>query len=98
MGRTVGISQNTTSLSVELKPLWMGNEPILKRKKDAFYWAFARSLLIFGTKLALGVFNDGSSNVLSSLDMVSNGLLTVSVVDTVGSLVDYYRQTEYISP
>ncbi len=98
MGRTVGLTERTDSLSLALKPKWMASEEVFKGKKDSFYWAFARSFLIFGAKLALGVFNDGSSALLSSLDIVSNGILTVSVVDAVSRLVDYYRQTEYISP
>lgn len=98
VSRNVGLTESTSSLSFDLKPAWMIQEPILKKKKDAFYWAFARSFLLFGAKLALGVFNDGSNKVLSSLDIASNGILTVSIVDAVACLVDYYRQTEYISP
>ena len=98
VSRNVGLSESTSSLSFDLKPAWMIQNSILKQKKDAFYWAFARSFLLFGAKLALGVFNDGSNKMLSSLDIASNGILTVSIVDAVACLVDYYRQTEYISP
>ena len=98
VGRNIGVSERSDGLYYELKPTWMSDESILKKKKDAFYWAFARSFLLFGAKLALGVFNDGSNNVLSSLDIAFNGVITVSIVDAIACLVDYYRQTEYISP
>ena len=76
----------------------MGNKDLLKQSKDKFYWSFARSLLIFGTNLLVGLFNDGSKPVLTAVDMAFKGVMTVSVVYTVGCLVDYFRQTEYISP
>ena len=98
MGKSLGITENLSEINVELKPAWMGNKDLLKQSKDKFYWSFARSLLIFGTNLLVGLFNDGSKPVLSAVDMAFKGVMTVSVVYTVGCLVDYFRQTEYISP
>ena len=98
MGKSVGITDNLNRIKIDLKPAWMANQDLLKKSKDSFYWAFARSILIFGSKLALGLFNDGNNKILSSMDIAISGILAVSVVDTVGCLVDYFKQTEYISP
>ena len=96
--KTVGILSDTRKVSVSLKPMWMSDETLLKEEKDEFYASFARSLLIFGAKIALSTFNDGKNKVLGALDGIATGVLTVSFIDLVGSLVDYYRQTEYIAP
>jgi hypothetical protein len=98
MGKNYALTENASKISIDLKPEWMANQDILKKSKDKFYWSFARSILLFGSKLALGLFNDGNSKVLSSLDMAFSGIIAVSIVDTVGCLVDYFRHTEYISP
>ena len=97
-GKTIGILSDTRKVSVSLKPMWMSDETLLKEEKDEFYACFARSLLIFGAKIALSTFNDGNNKVLGALDGIATGMLTVSFIDLVGSLVDYYRQTEYIAP
>ena len=96
--KTVGILSGTKTVSVSLKPEWMADVNLLKEEKNEFYAGFARSLLIFGAKIALKTFNDGTNKVLEALDGAATGLLAVSIVDLVGSLVDYYRQTEYIAP
>ncbi|MBR6235425.1 MAG: PEGA domain-containing protein [Spirochaetales bacterium] len=96
--KTVGILSGTKTVSVSMKPKWMADGNLLKEEKNEFYAGFARSLLIFGAKIALRTFNDGTNKVLEALDGAATGLLAVSIVDLVGSLVDYYRQTEYISP
>lgn len=96
--KTVGILSGTKPVSVSLKPEWMTDGNLLKEEKNEFYAGFARSLLIFGAKIALRTFNDGKNKVLEALDGAATGLLAVSIVDLVGSLVDYYRQTEYIAP
>ena len=97
-GKTIGILSDTRKVSVSLKPMWMSDDTLLKEEKDEFYAGFARSLLIFGAKIALSTFNDGNNKVLGALDGIATGMLTVSFIDLVGSLVDYYRQTEYIAP
>ena len=96
--KTVGILSGTKTVSVSMKPKWMADVNLLKEEKNEFYAGFARSLLIFGAKIALKTFNDGTNKVLEALDGAATGLLAVSIVDLVGSLVDYYRQTEYIAP
>ncbi|MBP5756279.1 MAG: hypothetical protein J6W39_01715 [Spirochaetales bacterium] len=98
MGKSLGITENTNRIKIDLKPEWMANQDLLKKSKDRFYWAFARTILLFGSKLALGLFNDGNNKFISSMDIAFNGIITVSIVDAVGCLVDYFRQTEYISP
>ena len=98
MGKSVGLTENTNKISIDLKPEWMANQDLLKKSKDRFYWSFARTILLFGSKLAVGLFNDGNNKIISSMNIAFNGLLTVSIVDAVGCLVDYFRQTEYISP
>ncbi len=95
--RTVSLIEQQDLLDVDMKPLWLSEKGLLKDRKDDFYAAFARSLLIFGAKIALGTFNDGTNKVLTALDIVSNAAITVSVVDLVGCLIDYYRQSEYIA-
>lgn len=94
----VGLTQKRDSISVELKPAWMADKNILREKKDDFYAAFARSLLIFGAKIVTRTLNNGENTFLSVLDIAAGGALTVSIADMVGCLIDYYRQTEYISP
>ena len=96
--KTFGILSGTKTVSVSMKPKWMADGNLLKEEKNEFYAGFARSLLIFGAKIALRTFNDGTNKVLEALDGAATGLLAVSIVDLVGSLVDYYRQTEYIAP
>ncbi|MBR6084783.1 MAG: hypothetical protein IKP61_04110 [Spirochaetales bacterium] len=94
----IGLTGKTDSISVSLKPSWMADKAILKENKDDFYAAFARSLLIFGAKVFTRTMNDGDNKFMSVLDIAAGGALTVSIVDMVGRLIDYYRQTEYISP
>ena len=94
----IGLTGKRDSISVSLKPAWMADKDILKKDKDGFYGAFARSLLIFGAKIVSRTLNNGDSTFLSVLDLAASGALTVSIVDMVGCLIDYYRQTEYISP
>ncbi|MBR2282074.1 MAG: PEGA domain-containing protein, partial [Spirochaetales bacterium] len=93
----MSILSRTGGIDVELKPEWMSVKGLLKERKDGFYGAFARSLLIFGAKIALRSINDGSNAVLSGLDIATDAALTVSIADLVGCLIDYYRQTEYIA-
>ena len=93
----IGLTQKRDSISVELKPGWMADKDILKENKDDFYAAFARSLLIFGAKIVTRTLNKGDNTFLSVLDLAAGGALTVSIADMVGCLIDYYRQTEYIS-
>ena len=94
----IGLTKKRDSISISLKPAWMADEDILKKNKDDFYGAFARSLLIFGAKIVTRTLNNGENTFLSVLDIAAGGALTVSIVDMVGCLIDYYRQTEYISP
>ena len=94
----IGLTKKRDSISLSLKPAWMADEDILKKNKDDFYGAFARSLLIFGAKIVTRTLNNGDNTFLSVLDIAAGGALTVSIVDMVGCLIDYYRQTEYISP
>lgn len=94
----IGLTKKRDSISVSLKPAWMADEDILKKNKNDFYGAFARSLLIFGAKIVTRTLNNGDNRFLSVLDIAAGGALTVSIVDMVGCLIDYYRQTEYISP
>ena len=94
----IGLTKKRDSISVSLKPAWMADEDILKKNKNDFYEAFARSLLIFGAKIVTRTLNNGDNRFLSVLDIAAGGALTVSIVDMVGCLIDYYRQTEYISP
>ena len=94
----IGLTKKRDSISISLKPAWMADEDILKKNKDDFYGSFARSLLIFGAKIVTRTLNNGENTFLSVLDIAAGGALTVSIVDMVGCLIDYYRQTEYISP
>ena len=94
----IGLTKKRDSISISLKPAWMSDEDILKKNKDDFYGAFARSLLIFGAKIVTRTLNNGDNTFLTVLDIAAGGALTVSIVDMVGCLIDYYRQTEYISP
>ncbi len=94
---TLSIHGRSEGIEVQLKPKWMGDKELFKERKGDFYGAFARSLLIFGAKLALRAFDNGSSEVFTALDMTANAAITVSVVDMLGCLIDYYRQSEYIA-
>ena len=94
----IGLTKKRDSISISLKPAWMADEDILKKNKDDFYGAFARSLLIFGAKIVTRTLNNGDNTFLTVLDIAAGGALTISIVDMVGCLIDYYRQTEYISP
>lgn len=95
---TLNIESTPEKISVELKPSWLGSTELLKSAKDEFYSDFARSLILFGAKIALGAFHDGRNEFFSSLDIVANGALTISLIDLVGSLVDYYRHSVYVTP
>ncbi len=94
----IGLTNKVPGISVSLKPQWMADKAILKENKDGFYAAFARSLLIFGAKIVTRTLNNGNNRFLTGLDVAASGALTVSLVDMVGCLIDYYRQTEYIAP
>ena len=94
----IGLTEKKDGISVSLKPAWMADKDILKETKDNFYAAFARSLLIFGAKIGTRTLNKGDNRFLTGLDVAASGALTVSLVDMVGCLIDYYRQTEYLAP
>ena len=96
--KTVGLLAPADKLDIQLKPQWMADQSLLKDAKDGFYKRFAISLMIFGAKVALRSFNDGTNKVLTALDGLATAALAVSFSDLVGWLVDYYRQTEYIAP
>ena len=96
--KTLGLLAPADKLDIQLKPQWMADQGLLKDAKDDFYTRFAISLVIFGAKVALKSFNDGTNKVLMALDGLATAALAVSFSDLVGSLVDYYRQTEYIAP
>ena len=96
--KTVGLLKETQSISISLKPEWMTDQNLLKDTKDGFYTRFAVCLMVFGAKIAMKTLNDGSSAFFAAMDTVATGALTVSFADLIGSLVDYYRQTEYIAP
>lgn len=102
-GRSIALSEPPSEQDllpkINLKPVWMTDKGLFNERKNDFYWSMARTILLFGAKLVINSFNDGNNAVLTSLDALSFGALTVSVVDMVGSLIDYFRQTEYyISP
>ena len=96
--KTVGLLSPAEKLDIQLKPQWMADQALLKDTKDGFYTRFAISLAIFGVKVALKSFNDGTNKVLMAFDGLATAALAVSFSDLVGWLVDYYRQTEYIAP
>ena len=96
--KTVGLLKETQSINISLKPEWMTDENLLKSTKDGFYTRFAVCLMVFGAKIAMKTLNDGSSSFFGAMDTVATAALTVSFADLIGSLVDYYRQTEYIAP
>ena len=96
--KTVGLLAPADKLDIQLKPQWMAEQDLLKDAKDGFYRRFAVSLAIFGAKVALKSFNDGTNGFLMALDGIATAALAVSFSDLIGSLVDYYRQTEYIAP
>ncbi len=93
--RTISLMEEKEEVKVTLQPLWMSESGLLKDAKDEFYSDFARSLIMFGAKVALMSFNDGTNTFLTSVDVVATGALTISLVDLVGSLIDYYRASEY---
>ncbi len=94
---SISLMSRSQGIDVELKPEWMSDKGILDERKDGFYGSFARSLLIFGAKIALRAFDDGSSTLLSVLDKTADAAMAISIADLVGRLIDYYRQTEYIA-
>ena len=96
--KTVGILSETQDISISLKPQWMSDENLHKEAKDGFYTRFAVCLVVFGARLAMNALSDGTGNFINAMNAVSTAALTVSFVDLIGSLVDYYRQTEYIAP
>lgn len=98
LDKTVGLLSPADKLDIQLKPQWMADQDLFRDVKDGFYKRFAISLVIFGAKVALKSFNDGTNNVLMALDGLASAALAVSFSDLIGSLVDYYRQTEYIAP
>ena len=69
----------------------------LKKAKDAFYSDFARCIIIFGLKVLAKTFNNGHSTFAAAAEAVANGALAVSLADFAGSLIDYYRTSEYVS-
>ena len=85
--KTVGVLKETKGISISLKPEWMADEKLFRSTKDGFYTRFAVCLVVFGAKIAM-----------KTLDGIATSALTVSFADLIGSLVDYYRQTEYIAP
>ena len=96
--KTVGVLKETKGISISLKPEWMADEKLFRSTKDGFYTRFAVCLVVFGAKIAMKTLDDGSGKLLGALDGIATAALTVSFADLIGSLVDYYRQTEYIAP
>lgn len=91
------MDEGITSVSASLKPLWMADGANLKKAKDAFYSDFARCIIIFGLKVLAKTFNNGHSTFAAAAEAVANGALAVSLADFAGSLIDYYRTSEYVS-
>ena len=96
--KTVGVLKETKGISISLKPEWMADEKLFRSTKDGFYTRFAVCLVVFGAKIAMKTLDNGSGKLLGALDGIATAALTVSFADLIGSLVDYYRQTEYIAP
>ena len=85
------------TVSVSLKPMWMADGSNLKKARDGFYADLARSLILFGVKVLSMSFDDGTGSFFPAFKAVADGALTISLVDLLGSLIDYYRTSEYVS-
>ncbi|MBO4410252.1 MAG: hypothetical protein J5775_05825 [Spirochaetales bacterium] len=85
------------TVSVSLKPQWMADGSNLKKAKDGFYSDLARTIILFGVKVLARSFDDGTGTFFPALNAVADGALTISLVDLLGSLIDYYRTSEYVS-
>jgi len=97
--KTVSISTEKDSISVELKPLWMDDLAIFKEAKDDFYASFAVSLALFGLKIASSTLATGeNSSFFNGLGIALDGALVLSLTSLASHLIEYYRCTEYISP
>ena len=83
---------------VELKPQWMDDTGLYEKAKDDFYGSFARSLLIFGLRIAAGSLGGSGSQWYEAAGIALDGALVLSLTDLAAKLIEYYRCSEYISP
>ncbi|MCF0261635.1 MAG: hypothetical protein HUK23_01820, partial [Sphaerochaetaceae bacterium] len=87
--QTIVLDDKLQDINVSLKPDWLTNTSLFSQAKDDFYASYARSLIIFGARLALGAF--GNSSTIIALKSTCSAALTLSIVDLVRSLFDYYK-------
>ena len=96
--KTISLADPVGSLFVELKPQWMDDTGLYEKAKDDFYGLFARSLLIFGLRIAAGSLGGSGSQWYEAAGIALDGALVLSLTDLAAKLIEYYRCSEYISP
>ncbi len=96
--KTISLAEPVGNLFVELKPQWMDDTSLYEKARDDFYGSFARSLLIFGLRIAAGSLGGSGSQWYEIAGIALDGALVLSLTDLAAKLIEYYRCSEYISP
>ena len=96
--KTISLAEPVGNLFVELKPQWMDDTSLYEKARDDFYGSFARSLLVFGLRIAAGSLGGSGSQWYEIAGIALDGALVLSLTDLAAKLIEYYRCSEYISP
>lgn len=77
-------------LDIRLLPASLGRNELYEKARDGFYWAFARTIALFGGRvLASSLAGEGEAWKVAGLAL--EGAVWISVVDLIRDLFDYYR-------
>ena len=96
--KTISLAEPAEDLFVELKPQWMDDTSLYEKARDDFYGSFARSLLVFGLRIASGSLGGSGGQWYEIAGIALDGALVLSLTDLAAKLIEYYRCSEYISP
>lgn len=96
--KNIDISKSLENISVDLRPEYLSSNTLFEEYKKDFYSDFARTLVLFGAKIALSAFEGSANDFLKASDMTLNAAISISIVEIFYSLFDYYRQSMYITP
>ena len=96
--KTISLAEPAEDLFVELKPQWMDDTSLYEKARDDFYGSFARSLLVFGLRIASGSLGGYGGQWYEIAGIALDGALVLSLTDLAAKLIEYYRCSEYISP
>lgn len=96
--RVITVSEPETYVSVKMKPLIKTDITRYSKSRKMFYLSFARTLLIFGGRVAVNTVDFKSQTLKKNLNTGFNIALGVSAAEMLVRLIIYCKQAENIAP